>query len=437
MIRARRSPIACTAVLALFACGKTKSPASAPGADAGTTTILGDGAATDGAPDPGCPASPAARPASTPSWDSISAFRNAQTFYTMPAAAYVADNLLYYQNGNGGWPKNIDMSLRYGLDASASARDERSMIDNSATTTQIRYFAYMLGSWPSCAKYTAAFNAGMGFLFNAQYQTNGGWPQAFPLESSYSRHITYNDNAMLHVLQALRDIAYGAALFKFVPADMVAHAATVLQKGVDCVLKTQIIVGGVKTGWCQQHDEITLAPTNARAYELPSESGKEGIQLLGFLMTLDLARADVPRQDIVDAVQAAAAFYDSVKILGTRYVQGTNDAGMADSWIEADPAAPPIWARFYDLDPPFRPFFCGRDGVKKYALAEVEVERRGGYAWYGSDGIAVLGTTYPGWLTKWSIGVNVLDGGARTIDGSLPGDDAGAGGDAAGAADGP
>jgi hypothetical protein len=67
----------------------------------------------------------------------------------------------------------------------------------------------------------------------------------------------------------------------------------------------------------------------------------------------------------------------------------------------------------------------------------VEVERRGGYAWYGNDGTAVLGTTYPGWLTKWSIGVNVLDGGAGITDGGLPGAEAGAGGDDAAAADGP
>ena len=30
--------------------------------------------------------------------------------------------------------------------------------------------------------------------------------------------------------------------------------------------------------------------------------------------------------------------------------------------------------------------FCGRDGVKKYDIAEIEPERRNGYAWYGTWG---------------------------------------------------
>ena len=53
--------------------------------------------------------------------------------------------------------------------------------------------------------------------------------------------------------------------------------------------------------------------------------------------------------------------------------------------IVPDPNAPPLWARFYEIDTN-RPFFCGRDGVKKYAMAEIEPERRNGYAWYGNWG---------------------------------------------------
>jgi pectinesterase len=255
----------------------------------------------------------------------------------------------------------------------------------------------------------------------------------WPIEPrDYSRHITYNDNAMLHVMQIMRDMSYGNALFNFVPSDMVARATAALNKGLGCILATQIVVDGKKTGWCAQHDEITLLPANARAYELASESGKEGAQLLGFLMTLDLGRPAVPVQGVVDAVEGAVLFYDSVKILGTHYVQGTNDAGVSDSWIEEAPNAAPIWARFYDLEPPYRPFFCGRDGVKKYALSEIEVERRGGYAWYVSDPLSILNTAYPGWIAKWAIGRNVLagasppDGGSVVIDGGAADDAAAA-----------
>lgn len=420
-----RIAVASLPLLVVSACGRAK-PASS-GLDAGDVTggvdvggPLTDGAAADTVNAAGCPVAPAARPAGTPSWSSISGLRNTQTWYATSTAAYVAENVLYYQNANGGWPKNLDMSYRFGIDAAAVPKDPKSMIDNSATTTQIRFLAYALGSWPDCQRYADGFNNGLEYLFKAQYQTNGGWPQVWPIEASdYSRRITYNDNAMVHVMQIMRDIVYKNALFNFVDSDRVDRATAALNKGVDCMLKTQIVSGGKKTGWCAQHDEVTLLPANARAYELISQSGKEGAQVVAFLLTLDLARTDVPRQDVIDAVEAAVLFYDSVKILGINYVQGPSDAGAADSWIEEDPTAEPIWARFYDLEAPFRPFFCDRDGIKKYSLAEIGVERRGGYSWYGHDPAPLLGMTYPGWVTKWAIGRNVLGSGTPSDGGTV------------------
>ena len=396
------------------------SGAAGRGGVGGTGSGAGGTSATvDAAPDvtggfdagvwPGCPMSPAARPAGTPSWSAIAKLTNPQSWYASPAAAYVADNVLYYQNVDGGWPKNIDMSYRYGTDATGAARDSKSMIDNDATTTQIRFLAFARASWPDCQKYVTGFDEGLDFLFAAQYATNGGWPQVYPIEpDDYSRHITYNDNAMVHVMQIMRDIAYGAAPFELVTAAVVDRATAALNKGVDCMLKTQIVVDGKKTGWCAQHDEITLLPANARSYELASESGKEGAGVLAFLMTLDLDRPGISRDGVIAAVEAAVTFYDQIKITGIRYVQGASDAGAEDSWIEADPTAAPIWARFYELTPPFRPFFCDRDGIKKFSLAEIGLERRGGYSWYGRDPSTPLTVTYPTWVKQWNVGRNVL-----------------------------
>ena len=47
------------------------------------------------------------------------------------------------------------------------------------------------------------------------------------------------------------------------------------------------------------------------------------------------------------------------------------------------------WARFYDLETN-RPFFCDRDGIKKYDISEIGHERRNGYSWYNKDGSKVL-----------------------------------------------
>ena len=57
--------------------------------------------------------------------------------------------------------------------------------------------------------------------------------------------------------------------------------------------------------------------------------------------------------------------------------------------------------RFYEIGTN-RPFFCGRDGIKKYSLAEIENERRTGYSWYGdepSHGLDDFKTWQPEWVS--------------------------------------
>ena len=63
------------------------------------------------------------------------------------------------------------------------------------------------------------------------------------------------------------------------------------------------------------------------------------------------------------------------------------------------PNAPPLWARFYEIETN-RPIFSGRDSVKKYDIAEIESERRNGYAWYGSWGEGVA-KRYGQWKQQW------------------------------------
>jgi pectinesterase len=414
------------ACLGLFACG---SAARSPKVDGSPALeldaapliepepgLVPDSAVFDLPADPLCPVVPATRPSATPLWDSISDFGRQQSWYATDQASYVAENVLYYQNAEGGWPKNIDMSYRFEVDALGAAKDRKSMFDNTATTTQIRFLAFMLGSWPYCQRYRDAFDNGLKFVFDAQYPSNGGWPQVFPIEpGDYSRHITYNDSAMTRILLLLKDIAYKNPLYGFVPAVTVEQATLALNKGINCVLQTQIVADGKKTGWCAQHDAITLLPAAARAYELPSQSGSEGPGVLSFLMTLDLSRPDMPKQDIINAVEAAVLFYDQVKIMGLRFVQSTNDAGAKDSWVVADANAGPIWARFYEFMPPFSPFFVGRDGIKVATLAEVELERRSGYSYYVTSPKSILSTGYTSWAQKWTPGRNLLT--IKAVDG--------------------
>ena len=68
--------------------------------------------------------------------------------------------------------------------------------------------------------------------------------------------------------------------------------------------------------------------------------------------------------------------------------------------VVADASAPPLWARFYDIDTN-QPIFCDRDGVAKRQLGEIGHERRNGYGWYGPWPAALLEKDYPAWKQKW------------------------------------
>ena len=65
-----------------------------------------------------------------------------------------------------------------------------------------------------------------------------------------------------------------------------------------------------------------------------------------------------------------------------------------------DPAAEPLWARFYELEDDTI-FLCNRDGIKVYSLDKVWPERRIGYSWYGTWGNEVL-QAYPAWKASLS-----------------------------------
>jgi PelA/Pel-15E family pectate lyase len=66
-----------------------------------------------------------------------------------------------------------------------------------------------------------------------------------------------------------------------------------------------------------------------------------------------------------------------------------------------DAGAKPMWARFYEIGTN-KPIFSGRDGVKKYSLAEIEYERRNGYAWLGYWPEELLAKEHPAWKARHS-----------------------------------
>lgn len=316
-------------------------------------------------------------------------------------AARVGDNLLFYQHETGGWPKNMRLqdpltdNVRKKVDEMKKGK-RYATIDNKGTTTEIIYLSRLYNATKD-ERYLDAVLRGFDYLFKAQY-ANGGWPQFFPLSKGYYTHITYNDDAMVNVLKVMRDAAKGKAPFTFLPDSVKAKAQASLDKGVDCILKTQVVQDGRKTVWCAQYDENTLQPADARAFELASLSGQESDDIVLFLMSLSK-----PSMEIRQCIEDAVAWFKKSKITGIQIEKYTNDEGKKDTRVvpcaQDDAPCDPLWARFYTLDDN-RPFFCDRDGVKRYSLDEIGYERRNGYSWYNNDGMDVL-KRYETWRQKY------------------------------------
>lgn len=320
-------------------------------------------------------------------------------FYQTEDAFRIAENVLLYQHITGGWPKNILMSAVLTGEQMQEVfknKDDvnESTIDNGATTTEIEYLAKMYNA-TNDERFRDAVLAGMEYLLKAQY-ANGGWPQFFPRPTGYYTAITYNDDAMVNVLEFFQKVLAKESPYAFIPDTYAERIQTAFDKGIDCILKTQVRQNGVLTVWCAQHDHVTLEPAKARAYELPSLSGQESDNIVLFLMSLKK-----PSRQVADAIEAAVKWFEEVRIEDLQKEYYTGEDGRRDYRMVACTGCQPLWARFYELETN-RPFFCDRDGVKVYSLAEIGHERRNGYSWYNSDGLKVF-REYDKWKKRESI----------------------------------
>lgn len=185
--------------------------------------------------------------------------------------------------------QNIYMPAELTEQEYAKARNAKedvnqSTIDNNATTTEIQYLARLYQATQK-EKYKEGVLKGIQYLLKAQYD-NGGWPQFYPRPTGYYVQITYNDNAMVRVMQQLREIYEKQSPYTFIPDETCQQARKAFDKGIECILRTQVRQNGELTVWCAQHDRITLEPCKARAYELPSLSGQESDNIVLLLMSL-------------------------------------------------------------------------------------------------------------------------------------------------------
>ena len=307
------------------------------------------------------------------------------SWFASEEAKKVAAIILSFQTDAGGWPKNTDtISKAYEGDRAKL----QPTFDNKGTVDELRFMARMLNATKG-EPYRKSFDRGLAYVLKAQYP-NGGWPQFFPLRKGYYDRITFNDGAMVRVLQLVREVA-AEPTYDFLDARTRAACREAFDRGIACILRCQIVVDGKPAVWCAQHDEQTFAPAKARSYELPSFSGSESVGIVRLLMSLEK-----PTPEIRAAIEGAVAWFEAHKVTGLRLDKVTGKDGKPDLVMVPDPTAPALWARFYDLKTG-APYVCDRDGVPKPKLADIGRERRNGYSWFGEYARDLLAKDYPAW----------------------------------------
>lgn len=322
-----------------------------------------------------------------------------------------ADIILTWQTTEGGFYKHISDSsagagTKYSTAWTSGSKSSSWLgangvslgtVDNDATTSELMFLADVYKR-SGDTKYRDAARKTLDFLLLMQYPS-GGFPQVYPAraDTSYSNYVTFNDDAMARVMLVLDQVAKKAAPLDaadLFTAEQHTKLASAIAKGIDFIIKAQIVQNGVKTVWCAQHDPVSYAPKEARAYELASKSGKESVGIVTFLMS----QPQTP--EVKAAVQAAIAWFksDAVRLKDTVYEKTNSKANKTTPFVAQTGTT--TWYRFYELTSD-TPIFSGRlpnasDCTKPAPFAtctgkqsnimDIEEERRYGYEWGGSYG---------------------------------------------------
>ena len=283
-------------------------------------------------------------------------------WFLTDSARLVGANVMAHQIDNGAWPKNVNF-FRLPDSTVVTPGLNEATVDNGATTTEIRFLMRLFAATGDSLCLESALR-GVRYLLSMQY-ANGGFPQYFPRRDHYHARITFNDDAMVSVLRLLLQVSRREAPYGPLPLTLSAEAAAAVDRGVACILACQYVQDGVRTVWAQQYDEHTLKPAPARAFELAGLASAESAAIVEFLQSV---APDHP--EVLPAIDDALAWFRAHRLPDGR------------------------WARFYTLEDN-RPFFCGRDGIMRFSLEEIEEERQKGYSWYNTRPAKLLRTSVP------------------------------------------
>lgn len=263
----------------------------------------------------------------------------------LTAARAAGFALAWGQRRTGGWDHRVDVSALI-AEAPPPRPDGRCTLDDRITQGVLS-FLMDLDDAVDEDWLTEAVDLGLHFMLASQYE-NGGWPQWYPLRGGYHDHHTFNDNTINDCIAVLLE-----AHRRYGRKEHLQGA----RRGGDFIILSQR--PPPQAGWAQQYDQ-DLQPAWARKFEPPA---------------------------ICSAVTARniRTLVDLYKYTGDdKYLQ---PIPAAITWLENAQLEPDLWARLYEVGSN-RPIYGDRDGQIHYDYYELSEERRKGYAWRGSFGVA-------------------------------------------------
>tara|TARA_B110000003_G_C16588038_1_gene510686 strand:- start:94 stop:1359 length:1266 start_codon:yes stop_codon:yes gene_type:complete len=309
-------------------------------------------------------------------------------------------NISSWQLDNGGWGKvgfekymspwdGEEPRSAYLCNHDSCVESELSTFDNNATTAEMRFLAQLFSQSPSeenRSVFKNSFEKGLSFILDSQNET-GAWPQVYPKRfgsGEYSNLGTYNDHVIVRNMVLLLDLvspnsSFDESLIIDIDRDKIVDA---LARGLEFILKTQIVVDGELTIWSQQYDMSDYSPSGARSFELTGRSTWESVGITSLLLNW-------PNQDteVEQAVLGAIGWFKDNAIQNMKYVYNLpNQEGNGEIIPQENEV---MWYRLYNIsDDQF--FMSLRDGVKIYDINEMDDERRYGYQWGGDWGRTII-----------------------------------------------
>lgn len=358
----------------------------------------------------------------------------------------IADNMLYLQNPDGGWAKNLDFQRVYSKKelvqlqiknrlikpVAYGFRQERtgSTLDNKNIYSQVRYLCRVYNivkdeKGIDAQRYLEAAARGVRWILQAQHPVSGGFTGC----DVYG--ITYNDDVMAGTLRLLRDIAGGKAPFTALPEPVRREAKTAYKRGMERILQDQITLtlpngDRILTAWCQQYSHTPpFPPIWERNFEPPAIVSRESYEVLKLLM-----EEPEPDEKVKRAIRAGCDFFDrdDVRIHGKKIIKKriapvllNGRTYTIDRVLVDDKTAEDLWARFYALDTGFdvtlgapkeikgkypsvlQPVWCDMGCLYRDEHNAISQERRNGYDYVNAGGKGLLSE-----YAKWKNRINKL-----------------------------